>query len=80
LGDTHTATLEIQKALELDAKDPDILFRAALVYNQLGDQHQTLDWLKKAVAAKFSRTTVRDTPDFDHLKSDPKFQAIITGA
>ena len=80
VGDTHTATLEIQKALELDAKDPDILFRAALVYNQLGDQRQTLDWLKKAVAAKFSRTTVRDTPDFDHLKSDPKFQAIITGA
>ncbi len=80
VGDTHTATLEIQKALDLDVKDPDILFRAALVYNQLGDQRQTLDWLKKAVAANFSRTTVRDTPDFDHLKSDPTFKAIIPGA
>ena len=80
VGDTRTATLEIHRALDLDAKDPDILFRAALVYNQLGDQLQTLAWLKKAVAANFSRTTVRDTPDFDHLKSDPKFQALLTGA
>jgi hypothetical protein len=30
--------------------------------------------------ANFSRITVRDTPDFDHLKSDPAFKAIIAGA
>jgi serine/threonine-protein kinase len=78
--DERTATVEIKKAIQLSPQDPEVLFRAALVYNQLGEQAQTLDWLKKAVAANFSRTTVRDTPDFDHLKSNPTFQAIIAGA
>jgi serine/threonine-protein kinase len=79
LGDVRTASVEVLKAVEQAPNDPDVLFRAALVYNQFGDQRQTLDWLTKAVAASFSRTTVRDTPDFDHLKSDPAFKAIIAG-
>jgi tetratricopeptide (TPR) repeat protein/tRNA A-37 threonylcarbamoyl transferase component Bud32/TolB-like protein len=78
-GDKRPATTELNKALNVAPQDPDVLFRASLIYNQLGDDRQTLDWLKKAVAANFSRTTVRDTPDFDHLKSNPAFQEIITG-
>jgi len=80
LGDSHAAKTEIQKAAEQAPHDPDVLFRAALVYNQAGDQRQTLEWLKKAVAANFSRTTVRDTPDFDHLRSDPQFKALVAGS
>jgi eukaryotic-like serine/threonine-protein kinase len=80
LGDQRTATTEVLQAVDQAPHDPDVLFRAALVYNQFGDQRHTLEWLQKAVAANFSRTTVRDTPDFDHLKSDPAFKAIIAGA
>ena len=80
LGDKHAATAELDQALRQSPADPDVLFRAALVYNQLGDRRLTLEWLTKAVAANFSRTTVRDTPDFGHLKSDSAFQAIVTGA
>jgi len=80
LGDKQAATTEIGKAVSQAPQDPDVLFRAAVVYNQLDDYRQTLDWLNKAVAAKFSLTTIRDTPDFDHLKSDPAFKAIVSGA
>ena len=80
IGDFHTATAELQKALKAAPHDPDVLFRAALIHNQVGDRQQTLDWLRKAVAANFSRTTIRDTPDFDHFKSDPAFKAIIAGS
>ncbi len=76
LGDKHLAVDNLQKALKLAPNDPDIMFRAALVYNQLGDQPQTLEWLKKATDAHFSRTMVRDTPDFGHLLSDPTFKAL----
>jgi len=79
IGDTRTAPAQLQKALALAPTDPDVMFRAALVYNQLGDKRQTLDWLKKAVAARFSRTTVRDTPDFVPLQSDPEFRSLIAG-
>jgi len=80
IGDKRAATTELNKALNVAPQDPDVLFRASLVYNQLGDERQTLDWLQKAVGANFSRTTVRDTPDFDHLKANPAFQSLITGA
>jgi serine/threonine-protein kinase len=70
---------EYSAMLALAPKNPDVMFRAALVYNQLGDQRQTLDWLKKALAANFSRSTVRDTPDFGHLQSDPTFKSLIAG-
>ncbi|HEY4931075.1 MAG TPA: tetratricopeptide repeat protein [Terriglobales bacterium] len=77
LGDKPTATSEIRQALQLSSDDPDALFRAALIYNQLGDRKQTLSWLDKAVHAHFSRSTIRDTPDFEPLHSDPAFTALI---
>jgi hypothetical protein len=55
------------------------MFRAALVYNQLGDRQQTLEWLRKAAGAGFSRSTIRDTPDFDPLHSDPRFVTLVAG-
>ena len=80
LGDRRTALASLQKALLLAPKDAEVMFRAAMVYNQFGDQAQTLDWLKKAVAAHYSRTIVRDTPEFGNLQSNPNFKAIIGGA
>jgi eukaryotic-like serine/threonine-protein kinase len=80
LGDQRTATTEALQAVDQAPHDPDVLFRAALVYNQFGDQRQALEWLQKAVAENFPRTTVRNTPDFDHFKSDPTFKEIIAGA
>jgi serine/threonine-protein kinase len=80
LGDKSTAMGQIRKALEIAPTDPDVLFRAALVYNQLGDREQTLNWLKKAAEAHFSRTTIRDTPDLDPFHKDPEFIALLGGS
>ncbi len=80
LGDKPSANAQIQRALELAPKDPEVMFRAALVYNQFGDRSQTLNWLNKSVAAGYSRYTVRDTPDFAPLLSDQRFKAIIPGS
>jgi len=80
LGDKPAALSELQKALQLDRQNSDVMFRAAIIYNQIGDQRQTLEWLKKAAAANFSRSTIRDTPDFDALKRYPAFEEIVTGA
>jgi len=79
IGDTHTATSAVQKALGLAPDDPEVIFHAALVYNQLGNRRQTMEWLKKAANANYSRSTIRNTPDFAHLHADPEYQAIISG-
>jgi hypothetical protein len=56
------------------------MYRAALVYNQLGDKASTLEWLKKAIDARFSRSIVRDSPDFQSLQSDPTFKSVVAGS
>ncbi len=67
-----------EKALALTPDDPVVMFRVALVYNQFGDKSKTLVWLQKAAKAGFPRPNIRDTPDFDELRSNPKFQRITS--
>jgi serine/threonine-protein kinase len=68
---------QMARALEIAPADPEVLFRAAILYNHFGDKEKTLEFLGKSVAAGYSRTVIRDTPDFDHLKDDPQFHALM---
>ena len=74
------AMASLQKALSLDPAAPEVQFRAALVYNHFGDIDRTLQSLQKAIASGLPAGQVNDTPDFDHLRADPRFQAILPRA
>jgi tetratricopeptide (TPR) repeat protein len=65
------------RALDAAPSDPEVLFRAAILYNHFEDTPKTLDFLTKSVAVGYSRTVIRDTPDFDQLKKIPRYQALI---
>jgi eukaryotic-like serine/threonine-protein kinase len=67
----------LERALAITATDPDVLFRAAIFYNHFRNTEKTLEFLSKSVAAGYSRFVIRDTPDFDHLKNDPRFRALL---
>jgi serine/threonine protein kinase/tetratricopeptide (TPR) repeat protein len=77
LGERKSSLEPLRKALELAPGDPEVRFRAALVHNQFGEIPATLDWLEKAVAAGYSTTKVRDSPDFNALRSNPRFQQLF---
>jgi tetratricopeptide (TPR) repeat protein/TolB-like protein len=70
---------QMARALEIAPVDADVLFRAAILYNHFGDTQKTLDFLTKSVAAGVSRTTIRDTPDFERLKDDRRFRVLLPG-
>jgi tetratricopeptide (TPR) repeat protein len=70
------ALTSLLKAIAFSPQDPDVRFRAALVYNHFGDPDRTLEWLQKARAAGTSASLIRGTPDFDHLSGDPRLQAL----
>jgi tetratricopeptide (TPR) repeat protein len=80
LDRTQPALASIQKALSFSAQDTDVQFRAAIVYNHVDDTDRTLNSLQKALASGTSVRWVQDTPDFDHLRTNPRFQAILRGA
>jgi serine/threonine protein kinase/tetratricopeptide (TPR) repeat protein len=77
LGERKPALGYLQAGLERAPEDSEMRFKAALVYNQFGDITQALGWLRKALAAGLSAAVVRDTPNFDSLQSDPRFQELF---
>ena len=77
IGEKKGALDTLGKALKLAPSNPEMLFAAALIHNHFGDAPQTFDWLNKAVSAGYSRVTIRDTPDFDALRSNPRFQQLL---
>lgn len=70
----HQAALSVLgEALKFAASDPDTMVNAADVYNQLGDTTLALLWLRKALAAGYPATTIKESPYFDNLHRDRRF-------
>jgi len=75
-GNPPKAIEEIDRALALAPSDGEVRLRAAIIFNQLGDAERCLASLERAVSLGYSTQVIRDTPDFDRLHSNPRFQAI----
>jgi len=78
LGDKNLAFTFLQRALKVAPSDSEVLFRAALVHNHFNQREEAFTFLKKAVDAHYSRTIIRDTPDFEPLHQDGRFQALLS--
>lgn len=77
VGENSAAASDLQRAVELAPADADVQFRAALVHNRFGETESTLTSLEKAVAAGYPSTAIRDTPDFDGLRDNPRIQKLL---
>jgi tetratricopeptide (TPR) repeat protein len=78
LGKREPALTYINKALRIAPKSADLLSTAALVFNQCGDTEEALSSLERAVAAGYSKTSLRDTPNFDNLRDQPRVRHYLT--
>jgi tetratricopeptide (TPR) repeat protein len=76
LGNRTKALDYLDRSL-IGKNDKELLFAAALVYNQLRETGPALEWLSKALAAGYSKSVVSGTPDFDNLHDNPRYQALI---
>jgi Tfp pilus assembly protein PilF len=77
LGDRGSALKYLDRALALDQSDKETLFGAAIIYNHLGETGTSLEWLRKALQAGYSLTTVQASPDFDNLHNNSNFQSLL---
>lgn len=80
INDRKGGTTDLEHALAVAPKDADVRFRAALLYNHLGETERTLSTLDKAVSLGYPAAAIRDTPDFDPLRSNPRFEALLAKA
>ena len=77
LAEKEPALGALRRGLQIAPDDPFLLFNAGLVYTQLGQPDVAVEWLEKSVAAGYSPSRVRDSPDFEALRSKPQFQALL---
>ena len=79
VGERAASLDALQKALDVAPGDSEVRFRAAVVHNQFADTNATLGWLERAVSAGYSTAKVKDSPNFDALKSSPRYQHLFPG-
>jgi serine/threonine protein kinase/tetratricopeptide (TPR) repeat protein len=79
LGERRQALAYSKRALAVAPHDPDVILSTAITYNQLGETDKTISALQDAVAAGLPRNQLRDTPNFDKLRADSRFQRLQAG-
>ncbi len=67
-----------EEKLRVNPRDAEAL-RSLAVYHAMRAQH-ALDALERAVAAGISPATLRDTPNFDALRANPRYLKLIQGS
>jgi hypothetical protein len=79
LGQRKIALAFLGQSLRWGQGNKDLLFNAAMVYQDLGERAVALEWLKKSLDAGVPVASVLEMPPFDPLKDDPRFQALVKG-
>lgn len=78
LGNQQEALHHLSDALQLSAgKDPDVLYRAGLVYNRLGNTQLAMSFLAKSIVSGYSVTNISTARALDNLHSNAEFQALL---
>jgi TolB-like protein len=69
-----------RRALSIDPGDPMILYNVACVFSNGGEYEQAIRMLERAVEAGFGhKAWIQNDSDFDPLRKDPRFQALLDG-
>ena len=80
LGDGTRARKYLESALRAAPEDVDILRIACLIHLDEGNKQESLEWLKKAVHAGYSREQLEANPEFTSLHSQPEFARLVAEA
>jgi serine/threonine protein kinase/tetratricopeptide (TPR) repeat protein len=76
-GERKSALDNLDASLRLQPKSPGLLLNAGITYQQLGDSKRALDALAEAVSLGISPQVLRDTPNFDALRDNPRFVSLL---
>jgi eukaryotic-like serine/threonine-protein kinase len=78
LGHQTEATAQLLAAGDVSS-DPHKLLFVAIIHNHLGDRAAALDWLEKAARKGLPKAELLAWIEFDNLRNDPRFQALLNG-
>jgi serine/threonine-protein kinase len=74
-----SAVYYAEKALTLLPEDPEVLFRAAMVYEEIGERERALVLLGRAISRGYSLKIIEHERQFLDLRRDGRYQLLIAG-
>lgn len=77
IGDAFQAIDLLNRSLAINHTDKELMFNAALLYNQLRQTGPALEWLGKALAAGYAPSVVAKAPALDNLHANPRYQQLM---
>jgi adenylate cyclase len=78
LGERDKAVEWAERALAADPDEPVLYYNVAVTYTELGNLDRALELLDRAVKLGYgNRAWLEKDSDFDPLRGDPRFQAIL---
>jgi eukaryotic-like serine/threonine-protein kinase len=77
-GDRGAADAQLTEALRLDQADATVLFRAALVYEQLDRRDLALRAIERSLKAGGTREEISKAPALVALRQDPRYANILS--
>ncbi len=78
LGERDSAFNSLRRAMAAAPNRPDFMLDSAIIHEQFGEHERALDALEKAVAAGVPPVAVRDTPNFEGLRSNPRYVSLVS--
>jgi serine/threonine protein kinase/Flp pilus assembly protein TadD len=77
IGDKDSASREMREALGVSPHDGYVLFRAALMQEQLHHRDAALDALRAALLAGYPQEEIRKAPALENLRTDVKYKSLF---
>jgi tetratricopeptide (TPR) repeat protein len=73
-----TAAAHAERALELEPTDAEVLYRSALVYEDIGERARALVLLGDAIKQGYSPTVIAHTRALRELREDPRYRMLVS--
>lgn len=80
LGEREKSARLAKEALAKSPPDPEILFRAAEIFEQNGDRKAAINTLAEAIRAGYPANAIERDPTLQRLREDPQYKKLLQPA